>query len=182
MIFNLNHSIIFILIHLYLFYSVMERAFTKNKTLEHGGSLRKNLYLLVPNYYQLFYIQMLQPRTLRKSQLHLIYVSLGNIPIWRHNKLDAKQLLGYLPILEAANKDLVCKVFYESLCHLLEPIILLKNGIDLVVNNERIWFYSRVSTIIADWPEAASFCLVYKSPIQTFHFTLVWLKEMILQI
>ena len=102
--------------------------------------------------------------TLGKSQLHPIYVSLGNIPIWCRNKLDAKQLLGYLPILEAANKDLVCKVFHESLCHLLEPIILLKNGIDLVVNNERIWFYPRVSTIIADWPEAASFCLVYKSP------------------
>src|SRR5581483_6947076 len=101
--------------------------------------------------------------TLGKSQLHPIYISLGNIPIWRRNKLDAKQLLGYLPILEAANKDLVCKVFYESLCHLLEPIILLKNSIDLVVNNERIWFYPRVSTIITDWPEAASFCLVYKS-------------------
>ena len=114
--------------------------------------------------------------------MHPIYVSLDNIPIWRRNKLDAKQLLEYLPILKVANKDLVCKVFHESLCHLLEPIILLKNGIDLVVNNERIWFYPRVSTIIADWPEVASFCLVYKSPIQTFCVTLVWLKEMILQI
>ncbi|GET51376.1 hypothetical protein GLOIN_2v1879550 [Rhizophagus irregularis DAOM 181602=DAOM 197198] len=51
-------------------------------------------------------------------------------PIWHRNKQNAKQLLGYLPILEAANRDL---------------------------------FYPRVSTIIADWPEAASFCLVYKS-------------------
>ena len=40
----------------------MEKAFTKNKTLEHGGSLRKNLYLLAPNCYQLFYIRMPQPR------------------------------------------------------------------------------------------------------------------------
>jgi hypothetical protein len=102
--------------------------------------------------------------TLGKSQLHPIYVSLGNIPIWRRNKLDAKQLLGYLPILEAASKDLVREVFHKSLRHLLEPIISLKNGIDLVVNNEKLWFYPRVSTIIADWPEAASFCLVYKSP------------------
>lgn len=102
--------------------------------------------------------------TLGKSQLHPIYVSLGNIPIWRRNKLDAKQLLGYLPILEAANKDLVREVFHKSLRHLLEPIISLKNGVDLIVNNKRIRFYLRVSTIIADWPEAASFCLVYKSP------------------
>ena len=28
--------------------------------------------------------------TLGKSQLHPIYVSLGNIPIWRRNKSDAK--------------------------------------------------------------------------------------------
>ncbi|GET54420.1 hypothetical protein GLOIN_2v1783703 [Rhizophagus irregularis DAOM 181602=DAOM 197198] len=101
--------------------------------------------------------------TLGKSQLHPIYISLGNNPIWRRNKQDAKQLLGYLPILEAANKDLIRNTFHKSLRHLLEPIILLKNGIDLFINNENTWFYPRVSTIIADWPEAASFCLVYKS-------------------
>ncbi|GET00661.1 hypothetical protein GLOIN_2v1783703 [Rhizophagus clarus] len=101
--------------------------------------------------------------TLGKSQLHPIYITLGNIPIWHRNKQDAKQLLGYLPILEAANKDLVRDTFHKSLRHLLEPIILLKDGIDLFINNENTWFYPRVSTIIADWPEAASFCLVYKS-------------------
>ncbi|GES84153.1 hypothetical protein GLOIN_2v1783703 [Rhizophagus clarus] len=47
--------------------------------------------------------------TLGKSQLHPIYITLGNIPIWHRNKQDAKQLLGYLPILKAANKDLVLK-------------------------------------------------------------------------
>src|SRR5437016_4291616 len=57
----------------------------------------------------------------------------------------------------------------------LLPIILLEDGIDLSVNNEIIWFYPRVSTIISDWPEAASFCLVYKFPNSTFpcHFCLV---------
>ncbi|GET49861.1 hypothetical protein GLOIN_2v1488317 [Rhizophagus irregularis DAOM 181602=DAOM 197198] len=93
--------------------------------------------------------------TLGKSQLHPIYITLGNIPIWCRNKQDAKQLLGYLPILEAANKDLVRDTFHKSLRHLLEPIILLKDGIDLFINNENTWFYPRVSTIIADWPEAA---------------------------
>ena len=61
--------------------------------------------------------------------MHPIYISLGNIPIWRRNKLDAKQLLGYLPILQAANKDLVREVFHKSLRHLLEPIISLKDGV-----------------------------------------------------
>jgi|ERR671926_108997 hypothetical protein len=113
--------------------------------------------------------------TLGKSQLHPIYVSLGNIPIWRRNKMDAKQLLGYLPILDNANKNMVRETFHKSLQHLLEPIVLLKNGVDLLVNDEKVWFYPRVSTIIADWPEAASFCLVYKSPNSNLpcHFCLV---------
>ncbi|RHZ77206.1 hypothetical protein Glove_184g162 [Diversispora epigaea] len=37
--------------------------------------------------------------TLGKNSLHPIYLSLGNIPTWRRNKEDAKQLLGYFPIL-----------------------------------------------------------------------------------
>ncbi|GES96165.1 hypothetical protein GLOIN_2v1488317 [Rhizophagus clarus] len=74
-----------------------------------------------------------------------------------------KATFGIFTILEAANKDLVRDTFHKSLRHLLEPIILLKDGIDLFINNENTWFYPRVSTIIADWPKAASFCLVYKS-------------------
>ncbi|GES94661.1 hypothetical protein GLOIN_2v1488317 [Rhizophagus clarus] len=120
--------------------------------------------------------------TLGKSQLHPIYITLGNIPIWRRNKQDAKQLLGYLPILEAANKDLVRDTFHKSLRHLLEPIILLKDGIDLFINNENTWFYPRVSTIIADWPEAASFCLVYKSSNSNLPCHSCLVKREILQI
>ena len=58
---------------------------------------------------------------------------------------------------------------------MLELIILLENGVDLFIDNKKIWFYPRVSTIIADWPEAASFCLVYKSPNSNLpcHFCLV---------
>src|SRR2546421_376384 len=122
--------------------------------------------------------------TLGKSQLHPIYISLGNIPIWRRNKADAKQLLGYLPILEAANsterkssafKYLVRETFHKSLRYLLEPIISLKYDIDLLVNEKIIWFYPRVSVIIADWPEAATYCLTYKSPSSNIpcHFCLV---------
>ena len=132
----------------------------------------------------ILYLDATTTDTLGKNQLHPIYMSLGNIPIWRRNKQDSKQLLGYLPILEAANftqkkslayKNLVRETFHKSLRHLLEPIISLKNGIKLFVKNENILFYPRVSVIIADWPEAATYCLTYKSPNSNFpcHFCLV---------
>lgn len=114
--------------------------------------------------------------TLGKHQLHPIYLSIGNIPTWRRNKPDSKQLLGYLPILESnLNKNLARETFHDSLKHLLEPITSLKSGIDLLVNNETVWFYPRVSVIIADWPEAATYCLTYKSSNSNFpcHFCMV---------
>jgi hypothetical protein len=119
----------------------------------------------------ILYLDVTTTDTLDKSQLHPIYLLIGNIPTWRHNKSDAKQLLGYLPILEAASsiekksstyKNLVCKTFHKSLCYLLEPIISSEDDLNLSVNNKVFWFFSCLSTIITDWPEAASFCLVYK--------------------
>lgn len=91
--------------------------------------------------------------------------------------------MGYLPILEAANnsekksptfKILVRETFHKSLQHLLE-LINIKDGIELLVKNEKIWFYPRISIIIADWPEAATFCLTYKSSNSKFpcHFCMV---------
>ncbi|RHZ83452.1 hypothetical protein Glove_92g54 [Diversispora epigaea] len=69
--------------------------------------------------------------TLGKNSLHPIYLSLGNIPTWRRNKEDAKQLLGYFPILSAKNKTekessdfkkLACKTFHDSIKFLLDPL------------------------------------------------------------
>jgi len=84
--------------------------------------------------------------TLGKNQLHPIYVSIANIPTWRRNKQDAKQLLVYLPILDpaisektSAFKNIAREVFHRSLQILLKPVINLKNdGIDLLIKNERI--------------------------------------------
>ena len=56
--------------------------------------------------------------TLDKSQLHPIYISLGNIPTWRRNKQDAKQLLGYLPIIKKSSsitKQKVRQTFHKCL-------------------------------------------------------------------
>ena len=43
--------------------------------------------------------------TLGKSNLHPIYITIGNIKNWRRNKPDAKQLLGLLPILKSNEKN-----------------------------------------------------------------------------
>ena len=80
-----------------------------------------------------------------KSQLHPIYMTLGNIPTWRRNKQDAKQLLGYLPIIKSSsslNKQLVRKTFHKCLEIILEPIrSLSESGIDLQFGNKYIWFF-----------------------------------------
>ncbi|RHZ50177.1 hypothetical protein Glove_504g6 [Diversispora epigaea] len=57
---------------------------------------------------------------------------------------------------------------------LLDPLFAEK-GIDLEVDNKTFWFFPRISTIICDWPEAATFSLVYKSTNSNFpcHFCLI---------
>jgi hypothetical protein len=88
--------------------------------------------------------------SLGKSNLHPIYVSIGNIKNWRRNKPDAKQLLGYLPILEYKDnskkqkdkfKNAARESFHKSLELLLDPLLKLNNGIDLTLNGNTIWFY-----------------------------------------
>src|SRR6266511_2287891 len=85
--------------------------------------------------------------TLGKSNLHPIYVTIGNIKTWRRNKPDVKQLLGFLPILKSNEKNpetfkiAARKTFHKSLKILLDPILKLRNGIELTLNNESIWFY-----------------------------------------
>ena len=109
---------------------------------------------------------------LGKNSLHPIYISLGNIHIWRRNKKDTKQLLGYFPIISAKDeterkssnfKKLARKTFHTSIKFLLDPLFKEKEGIDLKIGNEKLWFYPRISTIICDWPEACTFSLTYKS-------------------
>ncbi|RHZ79357.1 hypothetical protein Glove_149g63 [Diversispora epigaea] len=128
--------------------------------------------------------------TLGKSSLHSIYISFGNIPTWRRNKEDAKQLLGYFPILFAKNekektspefKKLVRETFHKSLKFLLDPLFENENGIDYKINNRIIWFFPKISTIIGDWPEACTYSLTYKSTSSNFpcHFCLVQKNDLI---
>jgi Plavaka transposase len=109
---------------------------------------------------------------------------LGNISTWRRNKPDAKQLLGYLPIIKSSNitekrsqnfKNIVRETFHKSLEKILEPLMTLKNGLDLTIENKTYWFFPKISAIIADWPKASTFCLTYKSSNSNnpCHFCLV---------
>ena len=65
-------------------------------------------------------------------------------------------------------KNAARESFHKSLELLLDPLLKLNNGIDLTLNGNTIWFYPRVSVIIADWPEAATYCLTFKSPMSNF--------------
>ncbi|RHZ47672.1 hypothetical protein Glove_574g4 [Diversispora epigaea] len=126
--------------------------------------------------------------TLGKGSLHPIYISLGNILIWRRNKEDVKQLLGYLPILSAKDerekkssefKKLVRETFHNSIKFLLDPLFTNNDddddGIELKIDNKIFWFFPRVLTIICDWPEACTFSLIYKLTNSNYlcHFCLV---------
>ncbi|RHZ87464.1 hypothetical protein Glove_34g107 [Diversispora epigaea] len=128
--------------------------------------------------------------TLGKNSLHPIYLSLGNIPTWRRNKEDAKQLLGYFPILSAKNKTekessdfkkLARKTFHDSIKFLLDPLFQGDDGVDFNIDGEDVWFFLRISTIICDWPEACTFSLTYKSANSNYpcHFCLVQKEDLI---
>ena len=91
--------------------------------------------------------------------------------------------MGYLPILQASDnsektstdfKNAVRKVLHESLRVLLEPL-LSDSSFNLTLNNEKIQFHPRISVVIADWLEAATYCLTYKLTMSNFpcHFCLV---------
>ncbi|RHZ86821.1 hypothetical protein Glove_44g15 [Diversispora epigaea] len=127
--------------------------------------------------------------TLEKSSLHPIYVSLGNIPTWRRNKEDVKQLLGYLPILSAKNekekkssefKELARETFHNSIKFLLDSLFQ-DDSVDFNIDDKDIWFFPRISTIICDWPEACTFSLTYKSANLNYpcHFCLVQREDLI---
>lgn len=162
-----------------------ERAFSEQNTGTWWEGVEKNLPIGAKLLSIILYSDSTNVDMLGKSQLHPIYMSIGNISNWRRNKSDTKQLLGYLPILKPRDnsekksndfKLTVRETFHKCLKVLLEPIqSSLKNGLDLKLNEELFWFFPRISVIISDWPEAATYCLTYKSSMSTYpcHFCLV---------
>ncbi|RHZ87347.1 hypothetical protein Glove_37g138 [Diversispora epigaea] len=97
------------------------------------------------------YIDITTTDTLGKSLLHPIYISLRNIPTWKRNKKDTKQLLGYFLILFDKNeikkrssefKKLVCETFHKSLKFLLDPLFEIENenGIHFKFEDKNIYY------------------------------------------
>jgi hypothetical protein len=106
---------------------------------------------------------------LGKTSEHPIYISLGNIPNWMRNKPNSKVLVGYLPKLKAKDnttknsgffRRLQRQVFQRCLRILLSPI-LNQNDMYFVVKNEIHAFTPKISVIIADLAEAATFTATY---------------------
>ena len=174
-----------LLYNIYLFSITLkidgERVYSEQNTGTWWENTEKSLPLGCKILSIMLYSDATNVDTLGKSNLHPIYITIGNIKNWRRNKSDAKQLLGFLPILKSNEKNsekfkiAAREAFHKSLKILLTPILKFKNGIELTLNDELVWFYPRISIIIADWPEAATYCLTYKSAMSNFpcHFCLV---------
>jgi hypothetical protein len=127
----------------------------------------------IPIYNQLLSIIIYADSTtcdhLGKTSEHPIYISLGNIPNWLRNKPESKVLVGYLPKLKARDiitrnsesfRKLQRQVFQRCLRVLLSPIL---NKIDMyfVVKGEICQFAPKISVILADLAEVATFTTTY---------------------
>src|SRR6266498_880071 len=116
---------------------------------------------------------------------HLVFMTLGNIPLARRNKVDAKILLGYIPSIKYHStsekqseqyRSAARKLFHCALATILRPLRVLSNsGIHLYVNNGLKWFYPFLALIISDWPEACAMGAIYGSSnsLHPYHFCLV---------
>src|SRR5436190_16228878 len=106
---------------------------------------------------------------LGKTSEHPIYISLGNIPSWLRNKSHAKVLVGYLPKLKAKDNTTKNSEFFRRLqrqvfqrcLRILISLILNQNDMYFVVKNEIHIFTPKISVILADLAEAATFTATY---------------------
>ncbi|PKY55433.1 hypothetical protein RhiirA4_427506 [Rhizophagus irregularis] len=132
-----------------------------------GGGLKKILSIIL-------YSDATTLDHLGKSSKHPVYLSLGNIPIWRRNKCDAKVLLGFLPKLNPLHNNKNNKksfipakrMLYQHCFDIMtQPIYekLENNGLNIVTDNQIIWSFPFLSEFIGDLPEDASLTLTYNS-------------------
>ncbi|CAG8790402.1 12225_t:CDS:1, partial [Cetraspora pellucida] len=100
-------------------------------------------------------------------------MTLGNIPLARRNKVDAKILLGYIPSLNYCSESkkksasfrlAARRLFHRALSAMLRLLRCLSyNGVHLYVNGGLKWFFPYLAVIISDWPEAYAMCATYES-------------------
>src|SRR5204863_7014334 len=110
---------------------------------------------------------------LGKTSEHPIFLTLGNIPSWIRNKLDAKVLLGYLPQLKAKtisqkktkSFQTAKRALYQHFLNILTQPILdyNNNGFNLQTDNNELWCYPFISVMLGDLPENAAVTLTFNS-------------------
>jgi len=114
-----------------------------------------------------------------KSKTHPIYLSLGNLPTVVRNRSDSKALVGYLPIAESSilnreSKLTSVECLHKSMEVLLKPMMeQYHNGVSIIVNGQLQEATMLISTIVADWLEAADYCATAKAFNALNHVILV---------
>jgi len=120
----------------------------------------------------IFYSDATTCDILGKTSEHPVYMTLGNIPIWRRNKPDAKALLAYLPMIEGSDDQKKMpnftlsknELFHRSMKILIEPIRSCSTaGLELRTDNGLLWCYPFFSQALGDLPEHSAMTLTYNS-------------------
>lgn len=120
----------------------------------------------------IFYSDATTCDVLGKTSEHPVYLTLGNIPIWRRNKPDAKALLAYLPKIEVSDDQKKTPHFtlskYQLFHHSMEVITeqirsIPAGGIELYTDNGLLWCYPFLSEMLGDLPEHSAITLTYNS-------------------
>lgn len=161
---------------------------------QYSGNWWKKVQTQLPNDTLILSIILYSDATtldvLSKSTKHPVFLSLGNIPIHRRNKSDAKVLLGYLPLIKASTNSekrspqfILAKhhLFQESYRHLTKDILTLqKKGFYLRTDHGPEIVYPFISQIIGDLPENASMCSTFNSALAKYpcHTCLVTRDEL----
>ncbi len=146
-----------------------ERCYSELYTGEWWGRAQKSINENAKVLSIIIYSDATTCDTLGKTSEHPVFLSLGNIPGWRRNKLDSKTLLAYLPKIKINNqknrKDFALikhQLFHRSMEILLEPIKPGSN-IDLRTDVGIFWCCPFLSILLGDLPEHHSITLTYNS-------------------
>jgi len=106
-----------------------------------------------------------------KTSKHPVFLTLGNVPAWKRNKPEAKELLCYMPILQSRSSSTRNSQEFRNLCRnvyqrcwsiILRPILELKE-MEFCIRENFITFIPRISVFIADMLEANAITCTFKS-------------------
>lgn len=104
-----------------------------------------------------------------KTSKHPVFLTLGNIPAWKRNKPEAKELLCYMPVLRSRSsrnsqefRNICRDVYQRCWSIMLRPILELKE-MEFSIRGSSITFIPKISVFIADMLEANAITCTFKS-------------------